>query len=135
MIGYFVSNMISNVTYLTRLDTYRDKEQHGTANFILSKEFRVVVFGVTITVPAGFATDFNSVPRLFRWMVSRTDGVEGAVVHDYLYNTPDIYSRGWADDVLNEMDKDQINPIIRVVKNTGVRVGGWKRWNEVRKER
>jgi uncharacterized protein DUF1353 len=38
-----------------------------------------------ITVPAGFNTDLNSIPRLW-WAVSPvTDYPEAGVVHDYLY--------------------------------------------------
>lgn len=53
------------------------------------------VMGVTITVPAGFVTDFVSFEPL------KHLGQRPAVVHDYLYSCPDV-ERGIADDVLRE---------------------------------
>ena len=42
----------------------------------------------TVTVPAGFVTDFASIPRMF-WSVLRPDGkyTYPAIVHDFLYWT------------------------------------------------
>lgn len=41
-----------------------------------------------VTVPKGFFTDFASVPRLFRGIISRDEtGIrESSVLHDYLYS-------------------------------------------------
>jgi len=120
------------VVYLTGLYLQRDRKQRGTAIFVLSKEYRVVVDGVTITVPAGFESDLNSVPRGFRWLVSVTDGIEGAIVHDYLYRIPNGHTRAWSDRVLRLMDKDNINWLQRNVKQLGVRAGGWWTWRQTR---
>ena len=46
----------------------------------------------TFTVPAGFETDFASVPQLFLWLVPRSGKyAKAAVLHDYLSRelTPD----------------------------------------------
>jgi hypothetical protein len=44
---------------------------------------------LAITIPAGFETDFASVPELF-WSIAPPIGLytEAAIVHDYLYRTP-----------------------------------------------
>ncbi len=50
-----------------------------------------------ITVPAGFYSDGFTVPRLFRWYISRTDkGWYAAWVHDYCY-TNAIKTKSFAD--------------------------------------
>lgn len=38
-----------------------------------------------VTVPAGFETDFNSVPRVFWRFLGPWEFPEAGVVHDYLY--------------------------------------------------
>lgn len=44
--------------------------------------------GDIIRVPAGFETDFASIPRLFwRFEPPLGDAAKAAVVHDYLYST------------------------------------------------
>jgi hypothetical protein len=56
----------------------------------------------TITVPAGFVTDFASVPRVpvAFWLTGDT-AHDAAVVHDYLYSTGEL-PREKADAVLLE---------------------------------
>ena len=48
--------------------------------------------GVEVICPAGFETDFASVPRLF-WGISPPWGwfVKAAVLHDYLYSLHGLY--------------------------------------------
>ena len=60
----------------------------------------------TITVPAGFTTDFASVPRLF-WNVLPPFGRYGkaAIVHDYLYRTRGLVSKPVADALFLEAMK------------------------------
>ncbi|HPS02131.1 MAG TPA: DUF1353 domain-containing protein [Candidatus Sumerlaeota bacterium] len=54
----------------------------------LTEPFRVKVKGYEITVPAGFLTNFASVPKLF-WNVISPWGEHSraAVVHDWLYQS------------------------------------------------
>lgn len=56
-----------------------------------------------VQVPAGFTTDFASVPR-FLWNIFSPTGSYGkaAVIHDYLYRTPHIATKREADDIFNE---------------------------------
>ena len=56
-----------------------------------------------LTVPAGFETDFTSIPRFF-WRLlppTRTYG-KAALIHDYLYRTPGQVCRRYADDIFLE---------------------------------
>lgn len=88
-----------------------------------------------ITVPAGFKTDLASIPRFF-WRVLPPVGRydKAAVVHDYLYQFNGV-TRKQADDVLLEgmrvlgVPGWQCNVIY-----AGVRVGGWKPWNDYRQK-
>ena len=59
----------------------------------------------TITVPAGFETDFASIPRTVRRRFPQWEGWTGAaIVHDWLYRTqPPGVDRRKADDVMLEL--------------------------------
>ena len=90
--------------------------------------------GVVIRVPAGFETDFASVPRLL-WPLLPPTGSYGkaAVLHDYLYATQQIagqpISRSRADEVfLEAMKVLGVRPLKRLLVYWGVRVGGWVAW-------
>jgi len=54
----------------------------------------VEIDGVLITVPAGFETDYASVPRLpLMWLIAGDVAHEAAVLHDFLYrihSLPDV---------------------------------------------
>jgi hypothetical protein len=65
------------------------KLERPSANtkFRLYRDFVVDYSGWEIRVPKGFETDLASVPRFLRSLVSKVDGIEAAVVHDYLYVT------------------------------------------------
>ena len=87
-------------------------DSRGLALYELVKPFgAAVVFEhdgvaqplVTITVPAGFVTNFASIPWLFRRILP-PDGPwqKAAVVHDYLYSLPDV-SRFLADAIFREL--------------------------------
>ena len=86
-----------------------------------------------ITVPIGFKTDLASIPRFF-WRVLPPVGKydAAAVVHDYLYQNNGV-TRLVADDVLREAMGVLGVPTWQVgVIYAGVRVGGWKPWNDYR---
>lgn len=59
---------------------------------------------VCVEVPAGFVTDFASVPRPF-WVFTPPDGkyTMAAVVHDYLCSHPKIMKRKAADELFMEI--------------------------------
>jgi len=96
---------------------------------------RWTVFGV-VTVPAGFETDFASIPRLF-WSVIPKVGRynHAAVIHDYLYRTqPDGWTRGMADTVFQDlMREDGVCASRAWTMHRAVRLGGWVTWRKCAK--
>lgn len=103
--------------------------------FILSEDFRVVIAEerIDVTVPAGFITDFNSVPRLLWVWFAPWECPEAGVVHDFLYQYPGELSRGDVDTIHRKIMRLQH---IRASKARtvwlGIRAGGWKPWGEYR---
>lgn len=71
--------------------------------------------GFEIEVPAGFQTDFNSVPRGLWNFFPPWEYPEAGVVHDYLYVTPGSITRREADAVHR-----------RILELKGC--SRWKRW-------
>jgi hypothetical protein len=87
--------------------------------------------GMAIVVPAGFPTDFASIPRVF-WRVLPPTGTYGkaAVVHDFLYKSQ-AGTREWADAVfLEAMDVLGVPAWKKIVMYRAVRLFGWKSWND-----
>ncbi len=87
-----------------------------------------------ITVPAGFITDFASVPWPF-WSFIRPWGKWGkaAVLHDYLYQERTGAYRSTADKVfLNAMKLLGVTPWRRTLMYWGVRAFGWLAWRKKR---
>lgn len=87
------------------------------------------------TVPVGFFTDFASVPRWIPIIYSMLGnrGHMAAAVHDWLYYSA-VVPRKMADKVIKEAI--EVCGISRWRANlfyAGVRVGGWKAWNDHRK--
>ncbi len=79
-----------------------------------------------IYVPAGFLTDFASVPRLM-WRVMPPTGTYGkaAVVHDFLYRTAGMATKAEADSVfLEAMTALGVNRVVRYSMYWGVRLFG-----------
>lgn len=104
----------------------------GRAWFELLHDVRYVSerFG-EIKVPAGFHTDFASVPRLF-WRVVPPAGPHGAaaVVHDYFY----VNQEGWTRKHVDELFLECLTVLgvawwKRHAMYLGVRLGGWIGWN------
>lgn len=89
--------------------------------------------GETICVPAGFITDFASIPRLF-WRLEPPLGRAGkaAVVHDYLYKTKGLdgkYTRARCDAIFREaMGVSGIPWLKRQAMWAAVRAGGGGGW-------
>lgn len=91
--------------------------------------YRCDLLKTTITVPAGFVTDFASIPRipLAYWLLGGTAN-EAAVIHDFLYRKQ-FTTRKQADQVLLEaMVATDIIPWRRAMIYFGVRIGGWYVW-------
>jgi hypothetical protein len=92
--------------------------------------------GLRVEVPAGFVSDFASIPRPF-WSVLPTWGKYGspAVVHDYLY-WDQRCTREQADWILLlAMEETHVGPIQRFVIHRAVRWGGALAWRHNRRLR
>lgn len=85
--------------------------------------------GKLIVVPAGFITDFASVPRGL-WNLFPPTGPYGkaALVHDVMYTTQ-TGSRKEADDIfLEAMGVLQVRSFTKYAVYSSVRMWGWKAW-------
>ncbi len=84
------------------------------------------LLGATVVVPAGFQTDFASVPRLpLAYMVVGGKGRRAAVVHDWCYSNPGRYSRKVADDLFAEaLRTSGYSRLVTGLMWSGVRIGG-----------
>lgn len=78
-----------------------------------------------VTVPAGFVTDFASVPRIpVAFLLAGDCGQEAAVIHDFLYVTHEV-DRATADSVFREALLAGGEPRWRAwLMWAGVRIGG-----------
>jgi len=86
------------------------------------------VKGLRLVVPAGFETDFHSVPRLL-WPIFPPTGKGriAAVIHDYLYSEEANCCRFLADSIYRDiLGHFQVSTWRRVCMYYGVRLGG--RW-------
>lgn len=87
--------------------------------------------GRRITVPAGFETDFASVPRFFWRLLPPTgEGIpygKAAVIHDFLYRTSTIdVTRKQADGIFFDAMTDLgVGNFTRHAMWLAVRLGGW----------
>jgi hypothetical protein len=96
------------------------------------------VLGQTVTVPAGFRTDYASIPRgLWNLLPPVGKYDRGAVVHDALYQWGAVnataITRDMADRTLREaMQVCGVGRVQRWMIYTGVRIGGWVVWNRYR---
>ena len=86
-----------------------------------------------IEVPAGFKTDFNSVPRGLWNVFPPWQYPEAGVVHDWLYKAPGSFSRGDCDDIHRRiLDILGCSWIKRQGAWLVLRSAGWKPWNSYR---
>ena len=110
-----VSPLADGVTWVLRKEFGYDIGQEGS--------------GDTIDVPLGFMTDFASIPRIFRFLVSKW-GKHGnaAVLHDYCYWSQNR-SREESDRILKEAMEVSKTKAWRVfLIYWAVRLGGRGAW-------
>lgn len=98
--------------------------------------------GFTVAVPAGFLTDFASIPRIFRIIIPKLGRWnKAAVIHDYIYQgkhqlksslgCPMRFTRKQADLIFLDAMKDL--GVVRWKRNLmwlAVRVGGLMAWRK-----
>lgn len=109
-------------------------------NWVLLAPFKAYsdVAHATITVDAGFTTDFNSQPRVLWNVLPPTEYGESAVLHDDLYREGKlngvVIDRELADRVHREFLIWRGAPKWKVgAYFYGLRLGGWLVWRRYRK--
>ena len=85
---------------------------------------------ITIKIPAGFVTDFASVPRALQWYAppKHPDYRIAAIVHDYLYRFG-VVDRFVADAIFRDLIARR-RPVRRWLMWTAVRAGGKSGYNK-----
>jgi len=111
---------------------YSHTDGHGARWFVLCSDLKYSMSfngegWMEIVVPAGFLTDFASVPRFF-WRIFPPIGDywRSAILHDYLYSQACICSRFLADSIFRDaMFADRVPLWLRVPMYYAVRFFGW----------
>ena len=123
---------------MVNLKLTSDSDSAGRPIFELEHPYAYLLGpGCSIVVPAGYRTNFGTIPRWFAWWISPGQLREAAIVHDFMCNedfTDDGkeiqsgYSRWLADAVLYEaMGKLGFSWIKRVTVWMAVRSSAWAR--------
>lgn len=91
-------------------------ERDGQGLFELAAPFSFDIgflgSGETVTVPAGFVTDFCTIPRLARWLFPISGrAAKAALLHDYMLKLGDRRAAAAFDDALR-----------------AARIGAFRRW-------
>jgi hypothetical protein len=91
-----------------------------------------------IDIPAGFVTDFASIPRVLWAILPPERHAVASLPHDWLYQHGALHgqaiTRGQADALFDELLRfDQAGAWERRALVAGVRLGGWHAWNQYRK--
>lgn len=108
--GYFYNKLVAEKIDEAESGGRSDWVLHETLSFISNEYGR-------IDVPAGFRTDFASVPRApLLWWLAGGCAEASAVVHDYLH-------RGLRPDINHEAAAAIFNEAMRAEG-----VPGWRRW-------
>lgn len=117
--------------FLSALSAQLLSDSEDRWQLLADLRYRSAVFPSLITVPAGFVTDFASVPRLpvVYWRYGGR-ARQAAVVHDFLYQTHLTSARAVADEVFAEaMRVSEVPWRFRWPMWAGVRVLGASAWN------
>lgn len=101
----------------------------GTGRYKLLESITYIGKHETFTVPAGFTTDFTSVPRVFTWLYARDDiYTPVAILHDYLCREAGKgrFSRRDADGIFRRVLRESgVDPVSRWCMWAAVRLGGF----------
>ena len=110
---------------------------NGT-EFILERPYTYVIGSTrtSITIPAGFVTDFASIPLPLRGILqTQAQYSRAALIHDYLYWAQRC-SRVQSDNLLLiAMKESNVSPLQRGAVYRGVRAGGSAAWRNNARER
>jgi hypothetical protein len=97
----------------------------------VDKNYEVGKSGIIVAIPAGFVTDYASIPRPL-WTIAspQSDYSEAAIIHDYLYWTQSC-TRLQADNIfLIAMKEDGVGRFKRWAVYRAVRGAGQGSWEE-----
>lgn len=87
-----------------------------------------------IQVPVGFVTDFGSIPKAFRSILSRSGkSLRAFIIHDYLYSkgVMDHIKQRDCDEILYQLSiKDGESSWKAYLINKGLLAGGWYNFNK-----
>lgn len=74
---------------------------HDGYRYKTCDDYAMVIDGTSYIVPAGFDTDFASIPKLLWWKIAPHEArlVAPSIVHDYMYACPGDITRKYADEV------------------------------------
>lgn len=115
--------------------------------FILNTPFvyQDEVKDILVTIPAGFSSDFNSVPRAVWGYFPPWQHLKAGLVHDWLYAHPERYGRVSGDGPNPPLTRQQCDDIHRRILDlegcrwskrqtiyTALRIGGGGAWNRHR---
>lgn len=117
--------------FIGDLDTRLVDEKKDHHKLLAPFGFFSDLLGEAILVPAGFVTDFASVPRIIgAWLLYGGKGKRAAVIHDWTYSSQ-MVSRSVADAIFEEALKASQYDAWEVKgMYAGVRLGGWVAWNK-----
>jgi hypothetical protein len=127
-----LASVLGSVAYAQQFISFLEASPFADGeNWFLTRPllYQLANTSLTVAVPAGFVTDFASIPRPF-WSLLPTWGKYGppAVVHDYLY-WDQRCTREQADWIfLLGMEENDVGGIQRFVIHRAVRWGGALAW-------
>jgi hypothetical protein len=120
--------------FITDLDARKlardaSADKRGTRRLLAPLVYASDLLARHVTVPAGFITDYASVPRIpVAYLLTGGCAERAAVVHDWLYTTHEV-DRATADNVFHEAIIAEGEPAWRAwLMWAGVRIGGGAPW-------
>jgi len=107
----------------------------GVDEAVIMKDLVAIYNDIIIIVPAGFKTDFGSVPWFFSRVIPRVGTAPRAfVLHDYLYRTRGLnglYTRKECDEIMYQaLILDGLSAWRAKIAWAGVRAGGSTTWDQ-----
>jgi hypothetical protein len=106
----------------------KDRERDGRTTVVVIQPFGYINerTGRQVWVPAGYVTDFASIPRVGRWLIPPFGRhAIAAVVHDWLYSIGEPGGRDEADDIFRDaLDELGVDMARRNIMHGAVRAFG-----------
>lgn len=110
-----------------------DLRYGGGTRWWLITPFAYIDTDITLVIPAGFVTDFNSIPRGLWNLFPPTHYGEAGLVHDWLYHHPAGRTRSEIDDIHGDvLELLGAARWRRWMMREGLRLGSHLAWNKHR---